>query len=555
MSFNPSQKLKGVQTLTPEEQIAADIMKALKEMKEVVLNQGFSMTKKLLLKKISYLNGDQKESEYSYEDDDENVDCVYIDEEEEKDDDDDDKSIDLEKTDDKETDDEFVHSEENIQDDDEETDDDNTNPTPPITTKAPLVKTILDLLLTIIQRVSVLEKDVQELKEADNTITLYNLLRSKILLAVNAYLGSSLGDALQKVLQKHMEELIQKILDFRLGYNKEMSRIKWRAIDKRRSELMVKLIDKKIQNWRALRRNIPLDRIEVLSDDGNPSRANIKQALREFRYTAKVETTTNTITFTLSTFDKPLALMTFHPSMDKALIDKKSRKKEILSSSKPKTSHIAKKSSSKKQVADTQRAEETMAIADATLSLYASELAEEQGNQFKLADTTKEVLSKTNEVVADNVIDELVDMANSQDANLNAFVTLSRTFFHKSSMTVKQSIKKSLPKFDKRVENTLKSQVPKIILKPLNREFNDLNKMESNRFVGLQKKMTKAIKTKVSIYVQHNARREIKVVHELVKYCVRKINKNAVDILELVNLNSDLVILIDPVSASPKAAT
>nr|GEY28749.1 hypothetical protein [Tanacetum cinerariifolium] len=300
---------------------------------------------------------------------------------------------------------------------------------------------------------------------------------------------------LDEILKIVCDKLHHKILDFRLGYIKEMSRIKCRAIDKRRSELMVKLIDKKIQNWRALRRNIPLDRIEVLSDDGNPSRANIKQALRT---------------------------IVWHGAQHKALIDKKSRKKEILSSSKPKTSHISKKSSSKKQVADTQRAEETMVIADATLSLYASELAEEQGNQFKLADTTK---------------------------------TLSRTFFHKSSMTIKQSMKKLLPKIDKRVENTLKSQVPKIILKPLNREFNDLNKMESNMFFGLQKKMTKAIKTKVSIYVQHNARKEIKVVHELVKYCVRKIDKNAVDILELVNLISDLVILIDPVSASPKAAT
>ncbi|GJV65771.1 hypothetical protein Tco_1476599 [Tanacetum coccineum] len=33
----------------------------------------------------------------------------------------------------------------------------------------------------------------------------------------------------------------------------------------------------------------------------------------------------------------------------------------------------------------------------------------------------KSKLSKTDEVVVDDVIDELVDMANSQDANLNAF--------------------------------------------------------------------------------------------------------------------------------------
>ncbi|GKD03756.1 hypothetical protein Tco_1178730, partial [Tanacetum coccineum] len=53
-------------------------------------------------------------------------------------------------------------------------------------------------------------KNVQELKEVDDTITLLASLISKIPSTINAYLGSSLGDALQKVLQKHTEELIQK---------------------------------------------------------------------------------------------------------------------------------------------------------------------------------------------------------------------------------------------------------------------------------------------------------------------------------------------------------
>ncbi|GJU89844.1 hypothetical protein Tco_1302267 [Tanacetum coccineum] len=88
-SHDPSQKLKGVQTLTLEEQI-----------------------------------GSEEESEYTKEDDDdENIECVDTDEEEEKNDDDDEKSINLEKTNDEEIDDEFVHSEEHVQDDDEETDD------------------------------------------------------------------------------------------------------------------------------------------------------------------------------------------------------------------------------------------------------------------------------------------------------------------------------------------------------------------------------------------------------------------------------------------------
>ncbi|GJW56120.1 hypothetical protein Tco_0102851 [Tanacetum coccineum] len=48
------------------------------------------------------------------------------------------------------------------------------------------------------------------------------------------------------------DELHHIILDFRLGYNKEMSKRKWTTIDKRRSELMVELIDKQIRERRIL---------------------------------------------------------------------------------------------------------------------------------------------------------------------------------------------------------------------------------------------------------------------------------------------------------------
>ncbi|GKF73311.1 hypothetical protein Tco_0219643, partial [Tanacetum coccineum] len=63
---------------------------------------------------------------------------------------------------------------------------------------------IPDLLHAIVQRVSVLKKDVQEIKEVEHIVTLRALLRYKIPLAVNAYLRSSLGDALQKSVQANL---------------------------------------------------------------------------------------------------------------------------------------------------------------------------------------------------------------------------------------------------------------------------------------------------------------------------------------------------------------
>ncbi|GJZ36583.1 hypothetical protein Tco_0582774 [Tanacetum coccineum] len=49
------------------------------------------------------------------------------------------------------------------------------------------------------------------------------------------------------------DELHHRILDFRLGYNKEMSRRNWTAIDKRSSELMIELIDKQMRERRIIR--------------------------------------------------------------------------------------------------------------------------------------------------------------------------------------------------------------------------------------------------------------------------------------------------------------
>ncbi|GJX56342.1 hypothetical protein Tco_0286239 [Tanacetum coccineum] len=53
-------------------------------------------------------------------------------------------------------------------------------------------------------------------------------------------------------LKKVQDELHHIILDFCLGYNDEMSRRKWMAIDKKRLELMVELIDKQMRERRII---------------------------------------------------------------------------------------------------------------------------------------------------------------------------------------------------------------------------------------------------------------------------------------------------------------
>ncbi|GJT75080.1 hypothetical protein Tco_1041805 [Tanacetum coccineum] len=78
------------------------------------------------------------------------------------------------------------------------------------------------------------------------------------------------------------------------------------------------------------------------------------------------------------------------------------------------------------------------------------------------------------------------------------------------------------------------------ILKPLNKEFNALNTLESRRFVILQKKLGKAIRKTVGKSVQRNLQ--------------TKVEKNVVDIFELVELTREIVRLMDLAPAYAKAA-
>ncbi|GKA12920.1 hypothetical protein Tco_0692466 [Tanacetum coccineum] len=92
-----------------------------------------------------------------------------------------------------------------------------TSMIPPVTSSLPATKTPdapippSEVLTTVLQRVSTLEKDVKELKQVDHSIVILESIKSQVPHIVNEYLGSSLRDSLQKVLQKHTEELKQEL--------------------------------------------------------------------------------------------------------------------------------------------------------------------------------------------------------------------------------------------------------------------------------------------------------------------------------------------------------
>ncbi|GJZ38949.1 hypothetical protein Tco_0585512 [Tanacetum coccineum] len=177
--------------------------------------------------------------------------------------------------------------------------------------------------------------------------------------------------------------------------------------------------------------------------------------LREFWYTAEADTTTKTISFTLSNFDKPLSfdldvfplssdaykndnLMSLKPHSITAISFKPTLENEV-----PLTTHMCKvpelslepikylispceemnvddsadKSSSRTSVQLTQPTEETVVTADITKSIDASKSAEEQENQPQTAEAKKvqeklvekEVQSSRLIFIGDATLEQLTD--------------------------------------------------------------------------------------------------------------------------------------------------
>ncbi|GJV16232.1 hypothetical protein Tco_1361555 [Tanacetum coccineum] len=197
-----------------------------------------------------------------------------------------------------------------------------------------------------------------------------------------------------------------------------------------------------------------------------------------------------------------------------------------------------------------------------------------------------EELSKNDEIDADKVIDDLVNMANTKDATLNVFAALSlpisivsaslsslgniQTLIAKLPdllyttlkdilpQMLKDSVKQALPKFDKRVKKTLKAGVDELVLKPLNKDCNTLNTMKRRRFFILQKQQSKAIKKTMDKSVQRSVTKQTGAVPTDImvinaKQLQTKVEKNVADIHELVKLTREVVCLMDLVPASVRA--
>ncbi|GJT24651.1 retrovirus-related pol polyprotein from transposon TNT 1-94 [Tanacetum coccineum] len=205
----------------------------------------------------------------------------------------------------------------------------------------------------------------------------------------------------------------------------------------------------------------------------------------------------------------------------KAPTNLKAKKKRIPPSSKPKSPYKVRVILPKKQAAETQHAEVTVATADATKSLEASDSVEEQGNQPTAAEAEKVLDQNVKGEVKDVgfvAMEEIKIIKSYQAATISGSLfihqsssydqddqdlsgllsnalknTLPRLIKDSIKSFVSESIADELPQVEAQVQKNLQDQLPNLLLKPMYKEFNAFKKLESQRFVLLQNELSKSL--------------------------------------------------------------
>ncbi|GKC67632.1 hypothetical protein Tco_1100230 [Tanacetum coccineum] len=93
----------------------------------------------------------------------------------------------------------------------------------------------------------------------------------------------------------------------------------------------------------------------------------------------------------------------------------------------------------------------------------------------------------------------------------NILPQLLKDSIHQS---VQESIKEKLSLFDAQVQQALQDQLPSIILKPMNKQFNVFNTLESRTFVTLQKELSKVIQNKMGVSIKRKVRKGMKAASD-----------------------------------------
>ncbi|GJU11172.1 hypothetical protein Tco_1133568 [Tanacetum coccineum] len=93
--------------------------------------------------------------------------------------------------------------------------------------------------------------------------------------------------------------------------------------------------------------------------------------------------------------------------------------------------------------------------------------------------------------------------------------------------SVSKSIIEELPHVEAQVQKNLQDQLPNLLLKPMYKEFNAFNKLESQQFVILQKELSKSLHKNMKKSIRLKVRKEMKEVRDKLTYCTDTVSTNS----------------------------
>ncbi|GJR55697.1 hypothetical protein Tco_1406218 [Tanacetum coccineum] len=185
-------------------------------------------------------------------------------------------------------------------------------------------------------------------------------------------------------------------------------------------------------------------------------------------------------------------------------------------------------------------------------------------------DDSDRELSVANEKASDHVIDEILTEVNQKDTHTIVFaITPNEALVQQLPNLLTATIKKTLPQtltqavrdtflgFNRRIRNAIKDEITKFlntsVLKPMYKEFNTLNKLETQRFVIVDKPLHKLVHKIVGKSIRKHINNKLGEVNGLLrdiwvvndKHLQTKVDRLSVDLHELVGLVSKVLNLID----------
>ncbi|GJW01287.1 hypothetical protein Tco_1556538 [Tanacetum coccineum] len=131
--------------------------------------------------------------------------------------------------------------------------------------------------------------------------------------------------------------------------------------------------------------------------------------------------------------------------------------------------------------------------------------------------------------------------------------SLPQLFKDSIKSSVLESIAKVLSHVEAQVQKNLQDQLPNLLLKPMYKEFNAFNKLESQRFVLLQKELSKSLHKNMRKSIRLKVKKGIKEVRDKLSFYASTVASNSQHVQDLRVMFKDIVSLLKAAEVIKKA--